>query len=56
MASLTQLFTLERCQAAALLNAHVPLCFSLDGQLSTLQVSSYAGQNPRTSKKEKQIS
>jgi len=49
-------FTVERCQASALLNAHVSLSFSLDGQMNMLQVSSYTGQNPRTTKKLKQIS
>jgi len=33
MTSLTQLFTVKRCQVSALLNAHVSLSFSLDGQL-----------------------
>ena len=52
MNSLTQLFTVERCQASALLNAYVSLYFSLDGQMSMLQVSSYTGQNPRTTNQE----
>jgi len=51
MASLAKRFTLERCQASVLLNAHVSLSFSLDGQLITLQVSSYTGRNQRTTKK-----
>jgi len=52
MNSLTQLFTVERCQASALLNSHVSLYFSLDGQMNILQVSSYTGQNPRTTNQE----
>ena len=53
MTSLKQLFTVERCQASALLNVY----FSLDGQMNMLQVSSYAGQNPQTTNQEsKQIS
>ena len=57
MTSLKQLFTVERCQVSALLNVHVSLYFSLDGQMNMLQVSSYTGQNPRTTtKKVKQIS
>jgi len=55
MASLTQGFTLERCQASALLNAHVLLSFYLDGQLNISQASSYTGQNPRITKKVKEI-
>ena len=47
-----QLFTVERCQASALLNAHVSLYFSLDGQMNMLQASSYTGQNPRTTNQE----
>jgi len=35
------IFTVERCQASALQNAHVLLSFSLDGQMNMLQVSSY---------------
>ena len=35
------IFAVERCQASALLNAHVLLSFSLDGQMNVLQVSSY---------------
>jgi len=35
------IFAVERCQASALLNAHVLLSFSLDGQMNMLQVSSY---------------
>ena len=50
--SLKQLFTVERCQASALLNVHVSLYFSLDGQMNTLQVSSYTGQNPQTTNQE----
>ena len=34
------IFTVERCQASALLNAYVLLSFSLDGQMNMLQVSS----------------
>jgi len=52
MNSLTQLFTVERCQASALLNAHVSLYFSLDGQMDMLKVSSYTGQNPPTTNQE----
>ena len=52
MNSLTQLFTVERCQVSALLNSHVSLYFSLDGQMNMLQVSSYTGQNPRTTNQE----
>jgi len=52
MASLKQLFTVERCQASALLNIYVTLCFSLDGQMNILQVSSYTGQNPQTTNQE----
>ena len=50
MTSLKQLFTVERCQASALLNVHVSL--SLDGQMNMLQVSSYTGQNPQTTNQE----
>ena len=57
MTSLKQLFTVERCQASALLNVHVSLYFSLHGQMNLLQVSSYTGQNPQTTNQEiKQIS
>ena len=35
-ASLKQLFTVERCQASTLLNVHVSLYFSLDGQMNML--------------------
>jgi len=35
------IFAVERCQVSALLNAHVLLSFSLDGQMNMLQVSSY---------------
>ena len=52
MNSLTQLFTIERYQASALLNSHVSLYFSLDVQMNMLQVSSYTGQNPRTTNQE----
>ena len=52
MSSLKQLFTVERCQASALSNVHVSLYFSLDGQMNMLQVSSYTGQNPQTTKEE----
>ena len=52
MTSLKQLFTVERCQASALLNVHVSLYFSLDGQMNTLQVNSYTGQNPQTTNQE----
>jgi len=41
MTSLKHLFTVERCQASALLNVHVSLYFSLDGQMNMLQVTSY---------------
>jgi len=51
MASLTQGFTLERCQDSALLNAHVLLSLYLDGQLNISQASFYTGQNPRITKK-----
>ena len=50
MTSLKHLFTVERCQA--LLNVHVSLYFSLDGQMNMLQVSSYTGQNPQTTNQE----
>ena len=53
MNSLTQLFTIEHYQASALLNSHVSVYFSLDGQMNMLQVSSYTGQNLRTTKQEK---
>jgi len=57
MTSLKQLLTVERCQASALLNVHVSLYFSLDGQMNMLQVSSYTGQKPETTNQEsKQIS
>jgi len=46
------IFTVERHQASALLKAHVPLYFSSDGQMNMFQVSSYTGQNTRTTKKE----
>jgi len=58
MTSLKQLFTVERCQASALLNVHVSLYISLDGQMCSfitsklLQVSSYTGQNPQTTNQE----
>ena len=52
MTSLKQLFTVERCQASALLNVHVSLHFSLDGQMNMLQVSSYTGQNPQSTNQE----
>ena len=56
MTSLKHLFTVERCQASALLNVHVSLYFSLDGQMHMLQVTSYTGQNPKLpTKKVKQI-
>jgi len=45
-------FTIERCRASALLNAHVSLSFFVDGELDMSQISSYTGQNPRTTKKE----
>ena len=51
-ASLKQLFTVERCQASALLNVHVSLYFSWDGQMNMLQVSSYTGQNLQTTNQE----
>jgi len=53
MVSLTQLFSLENWQALTLLNAHVSLPFSLDGEVTMLPVSPYAGENPRTTKKER---
>ena len=46
------IFTVERRQASALLNTHVLLYFSLDCQKNMLQVSSYTGQNTRTTKKQ----
>ena len=52
MTSLKQLFMVERCQASALLNVHVPLYFSLHGQMNMLQVSSYTGQNPQITNQE----
>jgi len=52
MTSLKQLFMIERYQASALLNVHVPLYFSLDGQMNMLQVSSYTGQNAQTTNQE----
>ena len=52
MTSLKQIFTVERCQASALLNVHVSLYFSLDGQMNMLQVSSYTGENPQTTNQE----
>jgi len=45
-------FTVERCQASALLNVHVSLYFSLDNQMNMLQVSAYTGQNPQTTNQE----
>ena len=42
----------ERCQVSALLNVHVSLYFSLDGQMNMLQVSSYTGQNAETTTQE----
>jgi len=45
-------FTVERCEASALLNVHVSLYFSLDGQMNMLQVSSYTGQNLQTTNQE----
>ena len=57
MTSLKQLYMVERCQASALLNVHVSLYFSLDGQMNMLQVSSYTGQfHKLPTKKVKQIS
>ena len=53
MTLLTELFTVEQCQASALLNVHVSLYFSLDGQMNMLQVSSYTGQNPQTANQER---
>jgi len=54
MTSLTQHFYLavERRQASALLNTLVSQYFSVDGQKNMLQVSSYTGQNTRTTKKQ----
>ena len=52
MTPLKQLFTVERFQASALLNVHVSLYFSLDGQMNMLQVSSYTGQYPQTTNQE----
>ena len=52
MTSLKQLFTVERCQDSALLNIHVSLYFSLDGQMNMLQVSCYTRQNPQTTNQE----
>ena len=53
----TTFLTVECCQASALLNVHVSLNFSLDGQMNMLQVSYYTGQNPQTTNQEvKQIS
>ena len=46
------IFTVEYRQASALLNTHVSLYFSVDGQKNMLQVSSYTGQNTRTTKKQ----
>ena len=46
------IFTVERRQALALLNTHVSLYFSVDGQKNMLQVSSYTGQNPQTTNQE----
>ena len=51
MTSLTQLFYGRKLPSLALLSAHVSLSFSLDVQMNMLQVSSYTGQNPRTTKK-----
>jgi len=44
--------SLLRCQASALLNVHVSLYFSLDGQMNMSQVSSYTGKNPQTTNQE----
>jgi len=52
MTSLKQPFSVKRCQASALLNVHVSLYFSLDGQMNMLQVSPYTGQNPQTTNQE----
>ena len=52
MTSLKQLFSVERCQASALLNVHVLLYLSLDGQMNMLQVSSHTGQYPQTTNQE----
>jgi len=46
------IFTVERRQASALLNTHVSLYFSVDSQKNMSQVSSYTGQNTRTTKKQ----
>jgi len=46
------IFTVERRQASAVLNVHVSLYFSSDGQMNMFQVSSYTGQNTRTTKKQ----
>ena len=52
MTSLKQLFAVERCQVSALLNVHVSLYFSLDGQMNMLQVSSYTVQNTQITNQE----
>ena len=52
MTSLKQLFTVERCQASALLKAYTSLYFSLDDQLNMLQASSYTGQNAQSTNQE----
>ena len=46
------IFTVQRRQASALLNTHVSLYFSVDGQKNMLQVSSYTGQNTQTNNQE----
>ena len=53
MHSTGELFTVKRCQTSALLNVHMSLYFSLDGQMNMLQVSSYTGQNPQTTNQER---
>ena len=50
MTSLQQLFTVIRCQTSALLNVHMSLNFSLDGQMNMLQLSSDTGHNLPTKK------
>jgi len=53
MALLTQLFYARTLPSLSFAERTcVALPFSLDGQLNTLQVSCYTGQNPRTIKKE----
>ena len=55
MASLTQLFYARTLASFNFAERTCVATFSLDGEVIMLPVSPYAGENPRTTKKERKI-